>query len=134
MNPKIYGYAGIGILVLVLISGILWQANKLIRVGEKLGQAKAVEKELRDTLKKERNKHNGQVTSLNTIIENCKFDLGEEIKLSTAYREEVEKLKLIPPKRETIVLESTNCTDGLVEAHMKAIRRMEVARETPHPN
>lgn len=134
MNPKPWGYVGIGVLVLVLISGILWQANKLIRVGEKLGKAEAIEKELRDTLKTERDERKGEVDSLNTIIENCSADLAQEVTLSTAYREEVERLKLVPPKRETIVLESTNCTDGLAEAHMKAIRRMEEARETPHPN
>lgn len=138
---KLWGYIGVGAAGLALIGLVLWQMNSLMKKGVALGKAEAeIEKrderivELEEAIVEERGEFTGKVDSLNTIIENCKFDLSEQLRLGGLYREEIDRLKLRPPVRETVVLESTNCTDGLAEAHMKAIQHMEGRREeVPYP-
>jgi hypothetical protein len=120
MTPKLWGYLGIGVFLLVLVGFIGCQANKLVKTGEKLGKAEAVEKDLREKLKEERDAHNAEIDSYSTLIENCRADLQAELDLSVLYREEIDRLKLRPPKEVIIEIESTDLLEGLVEGHEKA--------------
>jgi len=52
MTPKMYGYVGIGIGILILAAAVLWQANSLMKKGIELGEAKSTIKGLRTEVEK----------------------------------------------------------------------------------
>ena len=141
MTSKLWGYVGIGVIVLALIALCLVQATKLVKIGKDLGESKAIQKQLeterddaRAELKDERDQHHAEIDSYSTLIETCKHDLDQKSRLAALYKTELDQVKMKPPKRETIVLESTNCTDALAEAHEKTMKILEAHREESPPN
>lgn len=83
IDPRIAAGLGIGVVVLGLIAGVLWQANKLIAIGQENGTLKSENADLKEELttkveavrieiaEAERllNECNGALTSVNFIAE-----------------------------------------------------------------
>jgi ATP:corrinoid adenosyltransferase len=135
MTPKIWGYAGIGIVVVALIAGVLWQANQLIKVGREAGEAKAIEAGLRESLQELRDQKAKEVRELKESNENCMDHLSEIEAASNEWKAKWESIRMRPPRTVTVEIESTTWEESLVEGHGKLLVGLEGIRNegTPYP-
>ena len=128
MTPKLWGYVGIGIAVLALIGAVMWQANKLIKVGQELGEARAVQADLRAKLKDLRDTDRAEWDKLRADLAECHERVDEAVEQGEIWRIEWEKIRRRPPRKVIVEVEATTWHESLIEGHGKFLDRLEGLR------
>ncbi len=127
--PKIWGYVGIGIAILLVVGVIMAQANSLIKKGEKLGRAESVIEGLRAELKEKRDADREAWDKLRADLVECKERVDTAVAAGDLWKEEFDRIKLRPPRTVTVEIESTTWRESLVEGHGKLLDGLERLRD-----
>ena len=125
---KLWGYAGIAAFIMALAAVIIWQANSLMHKGIELGQAKAVEKGLREEVQHLRNQRAEEVKLLKEELASCTDQWAAAEEAGNEYRAKWDEIRRRPPIVRTVEVEATTWKESLVEGHEKFLSRLEGVR------
>lgn len=135
IEKQIIKYVAIGTGVLLALAVVLWQANKLVKMGRELGEAKAVEEKLRGELKDSRDARAKEVRELKVELLTCTDQVKDIAAASAEWQAKWEAIRRRPPREVTVEIESETWHDSLVEGHSKLLSGLERIRDedTPFP-
>lgn len=128
MTPKLWGYVGIGIAVLALIGAVMWQANKLIKVGQELGEARSTISDLRVKLKTQRDADRAEWDKLRADLETCHERVDAAVTEGERWKAEWDRIRRRPPRTVTVEVEAETWHESLIEGHNKFLDRLEALR------
>jgi hypothetical protein len=128
MTPKLWGYVGIGIAVLALIGAVMWQANKLIKVGQELGEARAIQADLRAKLKDLRDADRAEWDKLRADLVECNERVDAAVTEGERWKTEWDRIRRRPPREVIVEVEATTWHESLIEGHGKFLDRLEGLR------
>lgn len=136
MNPKLWGYVGIGIGVLALIAVIGWQMNSLMKKGIELGEARATIEDLREKLKDKRDADRVVWDELREKIALCDERVAAAAAIGDEWKEKWDTIRRRPPRTVTVEVESETWHESLVEGHTQFLAGLERIRsneDNPYP-
>jgi hypothetical protein len=134
MTPKLWGYVGIGIAVLALIGAVMWQANKLIKVGQELGEARSTISDLRGKLKAQRDADRAAWDKLRADLVECNERVDAAVTEGEKWKTEWDRIRRRPPREVIVEVEAETWHESLIEGHTKFLGQLEALRnETSGP-
>lgn len=118
-----------GAVVVGIVGFALWQANGLIRTGQELQRLRSDKTALQHQLTLKVAEVNGLIDSYETKVQLCLNEVAAAQEAGEIWRARVAELEANPiVVRDEVIIEATDCAEGLVEGRAIARARIEEVR------
>ncbi len=121
MNPRYIGWAGGAIIILALVGGALWQANRLIAIGVENGELKARVADLEQALAAQQTTCREVIADLEEGVAYCEERVSTAEGIGEIWKRKYDELSGRPPTvvRVPVEIHETECAAALVEAQIE---------------
>ena len=122
VDPRILAGVGIGIVVIGLVAGALWQANKLIAVGVENGSLKTKNSTLREELTTKAEEVAAEIEVLKEQLDLCNGAITSANFVAATWEARYHELETNIPSMEAAPIEiiSEGCVPALAEGRLLA--------------